>query len=180
MQEIGVERKWIFYAKGGGFRKWYGNLLEIVDWSESARTNYQKGHGSQIIPEEYWYKKGITWGLTSQASFRVLPEGSTYDKQGSSIFIIDDSNYDVVLALLNSCIAEYYLQVLNPSLSYQVRDIRNIPLDNVVLANQTVKQKESLCVMCAKTDWDSFMGFPAPSTASQSSYHCRSLCPVAG
>ena len=156
MQEIGVDRKWIFYAKGGGFRKWYGNLLEIVDWSESARTNYQKGHGSQIIPEEYWYKKGITWGLTSQASFRVLPEGSTYDKQGSSIFIVNDSNYDVVLALLNSCIAEYYLQVLNPSLSYQVRDIRNIPLDNIVLANQTIKQKESLCVMCAKIDWDSF------------------------
>ena len=156
MQEIGVDRKWIFYAKGGGYRKWYGNLLEIVDWSENARTNYQKGHGSQIIPEEYWYKKGITWGLTSQASFRVLPEGSTYDKQGSSIFILDDRNYDVVLALLNSCIAEYYLQVLNPSLSYQVRDIRNIPLDNIILANPTIKQKESLCVMSAKTDWNSF------------------------
>ncbi len=156
IQEIGVGNKWIFYAKGGGFRKWYGNLQEIVDWSEKARTSYQKGHGSQIIPEEYWYKKGITWGLTSQASFRVLPEGSTYDKQGSSIFIVDEEKYAATLALLNSRIAEYYLQVLNPSLSYQVRDIRNIPLKNVVLTDENIKKISDSCVDFAKADWDCF------------------------
>ena len=155
-QRIGVGKKWIFYAKGGGFRKWYGNLQEIVDWSESARTNYQKGHGSQIIPEEYWYKKGITWGLTSQASLGVLPDGSTYDKQGSSIFITNMEYYDIVLALLNCCVADYYLQVLNPSLSYQVRDIRNIPLDYSSLAKEDIKEKATLCVRYAKDDWNSF------------------------
>lgn len=156
INKIGVGNKWIFYAKGGGYRKWYGNMLEIVDWSEAARNNYQKGHGSQIIPEQYWYKKGITWGLTSQASFRILPEGSTYDKQGSSIFINNDKDLIYVLGLLNSCVANYYLQVLNPSLSYQVRDIRNIPLLDAVLKNEKIKENSIKCIDLARQDWNEF------------------------
>ena len=31
--DIGIDHKWLFYAKGGGFRRWYGNLLEVVNWS---------------------------------------------------------------------------------------------------------------------------------------------------
>ena len=154
--KIGRNLKWIFYAKGGGYRKWYGNLIEVVDWTETARTTYQKGHGSQIIPEQYWYKKGITWGLTSQASFRLLPEDSTYDKQGSSIFINDERHYLPVLALLNSCVANYYLQVLNPSLSYQVRDIRNIPLKEQILGSDTLLEHTQRCMDIAQRDWDSF------------------------
>ena len=42
-------------AKGGGYRKWYGNLIDVVDWSYEAREEYRTGHGSQIIPENYWY-----------------------------------------------------------------------------------------------------------------------------
>ena len=94
--------------------------------------------------------------MTSQASLGVLPDGSTYDKQGSSIFITNMEYYDIVLALLNCCVADYYLQVLNPSLSYQVRDIRNIPLDYSSLAKEDIKEKATLCVRYAKDDWNSF------------------------
>ena len=154
--KIGENMKWIFYAKGGGFRKWYGNLWETVNWTPDARKNYQDGHGSQIIPKDYWYKKGITWGLTSKASFRVLPEGSTYDKQGSSIFISQEIYYYPILALLNSCVAEYFLTVLNPSLSYQVRDIRNIPSDKNILKNNLISCLAMNCIEITKDDWDSF------------------------
>src|SRR5699024_5787082 len=94
--------KWRFYAKGGGFRKWYGNLLELVDWSPKAREAYRVGHASQIIPEDYWFKEGITWGLiTSQkASFRVLPKHSTFDKGGSSIFPHNNTFNKYILSFL--------------------------------------------------------------------------------
>ena len=31
--------KWSFYSKGGSFRKWFGNLDYVVDWSENADFN---------------------------------------------------------------------------------------------------------------------------------------------
>jgi hypothetical protein len=32
-------RRWIPYAKGGKFRKWYGNVEYVVDWSDAARRS---------------------------------------------------------------------------------------------------------------------------------------------
>lgn len=153
---IGEGNRWIPYAKGGGYRKWYGNMWETIDWSVGARKAYQSGHGSQIIPQNYWYKKGITWGLTSKASFRVLQSGSTYDKQGSSVFVKDDNCYLTVIALLNSKITEYLLEVLNPSLSFQVRDIRNIPAPKDIFFSKKVIVLAKSCISITKSDWATF------------------------
>lgn len=35
--KIGENRRWVFYAKGGKYRKWFGNLDNVVDWSIEAR-----------------------------------------------------------------------------------------------------------------------------------------------
>lgn len=152
---VGKEKKWVFYAKGGGFRKWYGNMLEVVDWSEEAREIYRTGHSSQIISKKYWYKKGITWGLITSAlpSFRVLPEGSTFDKGGSSIFVDDDSLYYYFLGLLNSSISLNLMKCLNITLNFQVRDIRNIPvvINNVAEVDRIVRENINI----SKIDWDS-------------------------
>ena len=62
---VGKGKKWLFYAKGGGYRKWYGNLSEVVNWSEEAREFYKNDKICRIIPEYLWYKAGITWSLIS-------------------------------------------------------------------------------------------------------------------
>ena len=103
---VAKKDKWIFYAKGGGYRKWWGNLTEVVNWTPAARKIYQYGdgkHASQIINKEFWYKKGITWGLITSnlPSFRIMPEGATFDKGGSTI-IVDEKVYNFTIALLNS------------------------------------------------------------------------------
>lgn len=155
-KNIGRDKKWLAYAKGGGYRKWYGNLIDVVDWSLEARHNYQTGHASQIIPENYWYKKGITWGLITSAlpSFRVLPEDSTFDKGGSSIFINNEELYNYILSFLNSNVALELLKCLNITLNFQVRDIRNLPivLGNIQLVNDIYNRVLSI----SKENWDSF------------------------
>lgn len=154
--KIGVGNRWVFYAKGGGFRKWYGNLVDVVDWSFEAREVYRKGHASQIIPEEYWYKMGITWGLISSSlpSFRLLPEGSTFDKGGSSIFIDNMENYFYVIGFLNSKVSLELLKCLNITLNFQVKDIRNLPIKIESLTYVNTLVEEILKV--SKKDWDSF------------------------
>lgn len=80
--------KWKPYAKGGSFRRWYGNMEYIIDWSVEARAFYHKNSSARIIPAYLWNKPGITWTLLSSnmTGFRLLPEGATFDKTGSSIF----------------------------------------------------------------------------------------------
>lgn len=37
-------KNWIPYVKGGPFRKWYGNLLLVVDWSKEAKEFYKNNN----------------------------------------------------------------------------------------------------------------------------------------
>ena len=156
--KVGMPDSWIFYAKGGGYRKWWGNLDEVVDWSPNAREIYQYGdgkHASQIINHEYWYKKGITWGLITSAlpSFRVMPEGATYDKGGSTI-LVEKEVYNFALALLNSKVYLSIAKVLNPTLNYQVKDIRSMPLALFETKRVSTLAKHNIDI--SKSDWDSF------------------------
>lgn len=154
--DIGKNRKWRLYAKGGGFRKWYGNLIDIIDWSESAIEFYHKESSARVIPEYLWYKKGITWGLITSnlPSFRLLPEEATFDKGGSSIFLIDYVNYNYFIGLLNSKVFHKVVLVLNPTLNFQVKDIRSMP---IILNNEeTVNSIIEKAIEVSKIDWDSF------------------------
>lgn len=157
-EKIGDKDSWIFYAKGGGYRKWWGNLTDIVNWTPEARYIYQHGdgkHASQIINRNYWYKKGITWGLITSAlpSFRIMPEGATFDKGGSTI-IVNEIIYDFTIGLLNSKVYLYVATILNPTLNFQVKDVCSMPIlsnhkdkiDNLVKEN----------IELSKEDWDSF------------------------
>lgn len=157
-EKVDNRDRWIFYCKGGVYRKWWGNLENIVNWTPAVRNIYQYGdgtHASQIINKEYWYKKGITWGLivTSLPSFRVMPDGATYDKGGSTI-IVDSDIYNFTLALLNSKIYIVMAKILNPTLNLQVKDVRSMPL---VLKNME-KINILTCnnINISKTDWDAF------------------------
>ena len=58
---IGQDKKWVIYAKGGDYRKWFGNLDYIIDWSEEARQNYRKSQSCRIIDKKFWFREGITW-----------------------------------------------------------------------------------------------------------------------
>lgn len=157
-QCVNKKDSWIFYAKGGGYRKWWGNLTEVVDWSPNARKIYQYGdgkHASQIINENYWYKKGITWGLitSSLPSFRIMPEGATFDKGGSTV-IVNENIYNFSIGLLNSKVYLYIATVLNPTLNFQVKDICLAPIK--VEKKERVDKLVAENIELSKVDWDSF------------------------
>ena len=58
VHEIGD--RWVPYSNGGEYRKWYGDYLDVVDWSEKAREFY--GNHSGLCKETFWFKEGLTWG----------------------------------------------------------------------------------------------------------------------
>lgn len=155
-ENIGKGKKWFFYAKGGGYRKWIGNLINVVDWSDSARQFYKMDHVCRIIPEYLWYEKGITWGLVTSSlpSFRVLPEYATFDVGGSSVFFKEYHNYNYFLGLLNSKVFLTVVEIMNPTLNFQIKDIRSMPI--IINDELTVNGLMEKIICISKTDWYSF------------------------
>ena len=150
----GIGEKWRFYAKGGDYRQYYGNLSFVVDWSESGRQFYSTNKSSNLLAEEYWFKEGITYSaITSRGTgFRYLPEGCVFDKGGPSINL--KSDIPEILALLNTNVAKFYFWVFNPSINLQVKNIKSFPILLSRDKNVITMAEENLSY-CHK-DWDSF------------------------
>ena len=152
--EVSNSRNWRLYAKGGEYRKYYGNEYHVVNWTESARENY-KFHGG-LLNEKYWNKLGITWSLTSsKASFRIKREPLIYSSASPTIYNdLFDINYKA-LGFLNSCVASYYLDIFNPTLSTTVGDVLNLPYDEKSYPENIDKiVKDNIGI--AKTNWNSY------------------------
>ena len=124
-----VMHKWRPYAKGGEFRKHYGNLWWVVDWSPQARDHYKNTPTGNLLSEKLWYRKGITYTDITTRGFasRYLPEGCIYDKAGPA-FHPDETLIDPLLAYLNTSAVNYALSVLNPTIHCQVRDVKALPV----------------------------------------------------
>ena len=154
--KIGINKKWIFYAKGGPFRRWYGNITNLINWSEEARAFYRKDKIARILPEYLWYEKGITWNYISstQPGFRFLPKDSIFDVGGSSLFFKNENYIVPALAMTNTKIAKHLLKIFNPTINVQVVDIQSLPLPHSVLSDNDIRYFADDCLYISKQDWD--------------------------
>ena len=154
--KIGLNHKWLFYAKGGGFRRWYGNLTTTINWSQEAREFYKKDKIARILPEYLWEKEGITWSYicSSIPSFRVLPSDAIFDVGGSSVFFKNETDLPYILGFLNTKMAFGLLKIFNPTINYQVNDIRSLPINPVIYENKIIKDAVNTNGNLSKYDWD--------------------------
>lgn len=120
--------KWVPYAKGGNYRKYFGNIDLVVDWSDKAKYFYKNNPTSNLLDKQYWFKEGITYTAISSkgTGFRYLPKGCIFDKGGPSL--VDVSYLEYCIGFLNCKFTEYFLNLLNPTLNIQVRDVKNLPI----------------------------------------------------
>lgn len=121
---------WAKCARGGGYRKYYGNDDNLILWTPKARQHYKNDSIARIVPEVLRFRSGITWSyITSgKPSFRRLLENELFEKAGTSIFVNDVAWINGLLGLLNSVVAKELLQIISPTINYQVRDIFSMPV----------------------------------------------------
>lgn len=152
-----IHKKWFPYAKGGEFRKWYGNIDNIIDWSDEAKTFYKENSSSNIIKEEYWFKEGLTYtDLTSKDfSCRLLKSDMLFDMAGPGI-IFENHNLYYVMGVLNSKIANEYFKTLNTTFHYKLNDVNRIPIIIDEQKRSTVENTVKENISISRNDWDSF------------------------
>jgi len=152
----GKTKKWVPLAKGGIFRKWYGNISNVIDWSEEARIFYRASKSARIQKEYLWYRYGISWNLItiSTNSFRLLPDTVLYNNASPSLLLKEEYlNYkEYLLALLNSRFACNYLKLINPTVNTNIVEVFSVP---VIVSNfELISKLASVNVDISKQDWD--------------------------
>lgn len=150
------DKKWLPCAMGGDFRKWYGNIIHTINWSEQARDFYRKTPAGRIIREEFWGLPGVTWGKIGSviASFRFLSIDEMY--QETAVLQKNEDDARFLLGLLNSKISSHFLQFLSPTINFQLEDIGAIPLLDIQKLKALTKQGVVDIFTIGKADWDGY------------------------
>jgi len=150
-EPINGSNGWHSYNKGGDGRKYVGNEIRIVDWTNDAQTFYAKNGG--VGNRQYWNSEGITWATisTSTMNFRVKEKEFFWSSSAPTIF----SMYDIVTAYLNTKPVDYLLNILNPTASLTVADVLKVPFNKAwIISDVSTKAIENY--LFAREDWGFF------------------------
>lgn len=158
---LASKKKWFPYNKGGGYRKWYGLNEYIVLWENDGyeiKNATEKGRKiASVRSERLYFKKSITWAtLTSSTiSCRCSEIGYLFDDKGSSCFI-PDAEYNYTISFINSCAGNYFLNLLNPTMSFQSGNVGSLPLCSDHFNDARINTAAVYNINVCKSDWNSY------------------------
>ena len=151
--------KWFPYSKGGGARKWYGNVFEVINWEDEGkelRDLASSLYGSctrTYKNSQHFFKEAITWNLIASGgknAFRYLPEGAVLGDAGPVCFAGNKKYY--YLGLLNTRIVSEILNLINPTINCSTGVVNNIPV--IESTNELVVHYVQQNISISKQDWD--------------------------
>lgn len=128
------------YAKGGGSERWWRTISSKVRWGENGEEikatvaeayPYLKGQVHWVVKNEnYYFKPGLTFSFVNKhrLSVRKLPAGAIFDVGGSAIFSHDAQQENLLLAYLNSSLVSALANDINPTINFQIGDLKRLPL----------------------------------------------------
>ena len=142
------------YAKGGSFRRWYGNNNYVIHWSNNGNEYIR----SRTENRSLFFKEGITWSDISTGQFcaREFCKGQLFDAAGPVIIPFDKANKEYFLAFMNTNVFQSLIDIICQGLHYGNGAVISRP---VIVENEN-KEKVSFLTKCnveiARCDWNSF------------------------
>ena len=151
-KDIDSSGKWVPYAKGGSYRKWYGNNELIIRFDAASREEMSLLSGHVRPSESLYFKQGATWSALSSGKFglRLLSPGFLFDSKGQ---VAIGDKYLEVMTLFNTAAYQQLADVLMPTLDYKCGDVKQLPYCPLP-ESATELSKE--CITLSKKDWDAF------------------------
>lgn len=154
------KKKWVRYVKGGPYNKWYGNMWTLLNWEndgyEIKHFVDEKGNQRSVVRNEnLYFSEGLTYSASGSkgTTFRYLPKNFIIDAGGPGVFMNEYKNVYYSLGFMNSKLAYYVCDCLNPTVNTNQGDLWRIPFvkpneeDERIVeshARQCVKIKEFL------------------------------------
>ncbi len=158
--------KWYPCTKGGGFRRWYGNIEYVVDWEnngEAIKQNvirkypYLNGNPDFVVKNQQYYfsGEGATWSTISGAkpAFRYFDKDWLFETKGSVCFPYNSNENVPIMAYMNTPVVALFLSLLSPTLDYHEGPMGKIPYINP--RNDTgIRENTVVNIGISKSDWD--------------------------
>jgi hypothetical protein len=151
-------RKWFPFNKGGAFRRWFGNIEHVVNWGgdgHELRTTVDSTGKVKARPQntDFYFRPAVTWSNVSSGApaFRAVDQGVIFGHVGQSLFAEADTRA-ALLAILNSAYGLRVLEVLAPTIHYEVGSIAKVPVALDLGANHQLLVTR--LVEIARNDWD--------------------------
>jgi hypothetical protein len=155
--EVGNENTTDFpyYAKGGQYNKYYGNVWLRINWKDNG-SEVKANQGASVRNERFYFREGITFSSVGSkgVNYRLIDSKTLFDSASRSIFPLENIRIETGIAYLNSKLALYTADCLNPTVSTTVGDIERLPYAKpnlnqesflIALTNSCIEIKKQLC-----------------------------------
>ncbi|MBY5811292.1 BREX-1 system adenine-specific DNA-methyltransferase PglX [Rhizobium leguminosarum] len=150
-------KKWFPYNKGGEFRRWYGNCEFVLRYDDYGNRLMGTFSGHRHDGKSHYFQEGVTWTFVTSANFaaRYTPKGFIFDVGGSSLF---PESPLAITGFLCSTLAFNFLRMLNPTLNFQVGNLKSLPLWTTALKPhlKLLEAEVGNIVRVYKDDWDAY------------------------
>lgn len=138
---------------GGLFRRWYGNRWNIIKFDKQHydMITANKGHRNP----KFYFQKSAVWTKVTSGSFSLrISEAGFINNDASMAIYEKDVPLELLAGLLNSKVAQYYLNMVNESLNYTIGDVSSIPY----ITNNDIEIEEIVnrCINLSQQDWDTY------------------------
>lgn len=147
-------QKWIHYAKGGSFRRWYGNGEYVVNWGKSGDEvrGFKKSSGANF---PYYFQPTVTYSaLTSYKFSGRFVSDQIFGGGGGGI--TNSTIIMYILAFVNTVVFHYLMNVLSQTLNFEVGQIGQQPIIVEEKSRSRIETITSENVKLSKLDWNSY------------------------
>lgn len=145
--EIGS--RWVPYVKGAGSERWWAPIDNVVLWEDSGAAikqavresyPYLNGNTAWVVKNEsYYFRPGLVFSFVNTRQFcaRLLPAGCIFDVAASAVFPGKTEDPLVLLGFLNSSFCALQANLLNPTINFQVGDLKKFLVPRFDAATQS-------------------------------------------
>jgi len=151
--DLGIGNDWVYYNKGGEYRKWYGNNQYVVNWKPEAIEFYKTHKTANLFNRKFWFKPGITWTALTSGHFnaRFFGEGFISDYKGACIFPKDEKTFHT-LAFFNSKVFNSLIKIIAPTMDFNLGQVISIPCS---VESDYLHDLATINISISRLDWDS-------------------------
>lgn len=159
-EAMNSSKKWFPYNKGGEYRKWYGNMINVCNWEDDGkeiRKNAEGASGGRIVSEEFYFNRSLSWSKISGGQFalRFYDKGYLFDVAGPSIFgRLEKQLY--VLGMCNSKIKKFFIEAISPTINYERGQVALFPVIFDKSKEDEILRLSKANVDYSRNEWDSF------------------------
>lgn len=155
VKSIDIPSKWCKYSKGGGYRKWFGNQEYVINWHNNG-AELKEFSGSGLGASKYFGKNTFVWTKVSyKTSFRYN-NGDIYFDDASPAIVFESQPDLYILGLINSKVIEFIMNLLAPTLNFQIGDVKKIPVIYKKKRSDLICKIVNDNIIISQTDWNSF------------------------